>query len=87
MSSTFVFYLTKYLERQPNLTAIHIIEVGSWKGRSTVEMAQHCIRLVGANRTCTLLAVDTWTGSAEHYEAMDELGVGKQFRDNDGTFK
>ncbi|WP_207485730.1 class I SAM-dependent methyltransferase [Arenibaculum pallidiluteum] len=44
---------------QPDL----IVEVGSWKGRSAVHMA----RRASAFRPLTMVCVDTWLGSVEHW--------------------
>lgn len=47
-------------ETKPKL----LIEVGSWMGQSCVNFARAVKRL---NLDCTVLAVDTWLGSAEHW--------------------
>lgn len=41
-----------------------IVEVGSWKGRSAVAMADACRQL---DLTTTIVCVDTWLGSPEHF--------------------
>ena len=46
-----------------------IIEVGSWKGRSTVELAKACENITTTfKKACHVIAIDTWLGSSEHYE-------------------
>lgn len=41
-----------------------IIEVGSWKGRSAINMAKKAMALgIG----CEILCIDTWLGSPEHW--------------------
>jgi len=47
---------------------IRVIEVGSFKGRSTIAMAQECRKLeLANNRSCSILAIDTWTGSGDMF--------------------
>jgi Methyltransferase domain len=41
-----------------------MVEVGSWKGRSAINMAKH-IKALGLD--CELVCVDTWLGSPEHW--------------------
>lgn len=41
-----------------------IIEVGSWKGRSSINMAKEVKK---HNLECEILCVDTWLGSPEHW--------------------
>ena len=41
-----------------------IIEVGSWKGRSAINMAR-TVRALGLQ--CEIVCVDTWLGSPEHW--------------------
>lgn len=41
-----------------------ILEVGSWKGRSAVNMARKVREL---NLVCEIVCVDTWLGSPEHW--------------------
>lgn len=43
-----------------------IIEVGSWKGQSTIELAKMC-----KHRDCEVLAVDTWLGSPGFFTHPD----------------
>ncbi|WP_216905035.1 class I SAM-dependent methyltransferase [Synechococcus sp. CCY 9618] len=49
-----------------NVTTSLIIEVGSWKGRSAINMA----KVVRDNSLeCEILCIDTWLGSPEHWLA------------------
>lgn len=41
-----------------------IVEVGSWKGRSAINMAR-IVRALGLD--CEIVCVDTWLGSPEHW--------------------
>jgi SAM-dependent methyltransferase len=41
-----------------------IVEVGSWKGRSAINMAR-TVRALGLD--CEIICVDTWLGSPEHW--------------------
>lgn len=50
-----------------------IVEVGSWKGRSAVNMARLCERL---NLQTTLICVDTWLGSLENYAKHTDVNRG-----------
>ena len=47
-------------ENRPSL----IIELGAFLGNSTISMAQH---LKQNNIQCTIITIDTWLGSAEHW--------------------
>ena len=47
-------------EKKPNL----ILELGTFLGNSTITMAKHIKQL---NLNCTIIAVDTWLGSEEHW--------------------
>uniref|UniRef100_A0A914X7Y5 Class I SAM-dependent methyltransferase n=1 Tax=Plectus sambesii TaxID=2011161 RepID=A0A914X7Y5_9BILA len=68
LDNSFTFYMKQWLERYPNaIEPVRIIEVGSFKGRSTITMGEICKKLA-FTRQCSILAVDTWTGSAEFYE-------------------
>lgn len=44
-----------------------IIEVGTWKGQSAINMARH---IVETGLKCRILCVDTWLGSLEHVDTM-----------------
>lgn len=46
-----------------------IIEVGSWKGRSAIRMAQLALR---HNPDIEIVCIDTWLGSYEHWVGIDE---------------
>ena len=46
-----------------------IVEVGTWKGTSAINMAEICRKLgIDASIVC----VDTWLGSVEHWENRDD---------------
>lgn len=45
-----------------------IIEVGTWKGRSAINMANICKRL---GLDTQILCIDTWLGSVEHWTHLD----------------
>lgn len=45
-----------------------IIEVGTWKGKSAIHMANIC-RDLGLNTE--ILCIDTWLGSVEHWTHLD----------------
>lgn len=55
-----------------NLKPDLIIEVGSWKGASTVPMAKTMRRY---RDDCAILCVDTWLGSAEHWMKTEWHGL------------
>jgi len=65
-------YLRQFIaDKKPKI----IVEVGSWLGSSTIDMAKH---LSIANPAGKLYAVDTWQGSIEHQqtqELQDQLKV------------
>lgn len=46
------------------LRPTRIVEVGSWKGRSAINMAR-VVRALGLE--CEIVCVDTWLGSPEHW--------------------
>ncbi len=46
---------------------IRIVEVGSWKDRSTTTMADFCRKFRPEPLNCTLLAIDTWLGPGYLY--------------------
>ena len=45
-----------------------IVEVGTWKGRSAINMAK-IVKSLGLD--CTIICVDTWLGSPEHFLGGD----------------
>ena len=45
-----------------NATAL-VVEVGSWRGQSTISMAKMCLQ----RRRCHIIAIDTWLGSSLMY--------------------
>lgn len=63
-----------------------IIEVGAWKGLSTIIMASLCAR----NKLDTkIITIDTWLGAQEHWDLLDKyrdcgypIGLYKQFLAN-----
>lgn len=54
---------------KPNL----IIEVGSWKGRSGINMAK---KMISSNIEGEILCIDTWLGSPEHWLRDFDKGDG-----------
>jgi predicted O-methyltransferase YrrM len=42
-----------------------IIEVGSWKGKSAINMAKIVKKM---NLQCSIICIDTWLGSIEHWQ-------------------
>lgn len=52
-----------------NLKPQLIIEVGSWKGRSAINMAKH-IQSLGLDTE--VLCIDTWLGSPEHWQGPQD---------------
>ncbi len=43
-----------------------IIEVGTWKGKSTIQMA-NCLKKFNSETKATIIAVDTWLGAPEFW--------------------
>jgi hypothetical protein len=43
-----------------------IIEVGTWKGRSTIQMA-NCLKKINPATTASIIAIDTWLGAPEFW--------------------
>ena len=54
-----------------NQDGAHIVEVGSWKGRSASFMA---VEIINSNKNIKFDCVDTWEGSIEHktYDVITE---------------
>lgn len=52
-----------------NFKPARIIEVGSWKGRSAINMAKICKKM---GLDSEILCIDTWLGSVEHWTHEDE---------------
>lgn len=50
----------------------HIVEVGSWKGKSSVYMA---VEIINANKTIKFDCVDTWLGSASESSHQQDTYV------------
>jgi hypothetical protein len=49
-----------------------IIEVDSWKVKSTVELAKACKEVTTkSKKACYVIAIDTMLGSSEHYETAE----------------
>jgi len=48
----------------------HFVEVGSWKGRSSVFMA---VEIINSGRNIRFDCVDTWEGSVEHITISDVI--------------
>ncbi len=53
---------TSFLKKDTSL----IIEVGTWKGRSTIQMA-NCLKKFNPSTKATIIAVDTWLGAPEFW--------------------
>ena len=53
-----------------------IIEVGSWKGRSAINIAKLCLN---HHKDFEIVCVDTWLGSVEHWLKVDENLSSKSF--------
>lgn len=51
-----------------------IVEVGSWKGRSAVNIANTCLKYYG---DFEIVCIDTWLGSVEHWLEIDK-NLGKR---------
>lgn len=49
-----------------------IIEVGSWKGASAIHMARSALAAGGSP---TILCIDTWLGSPDHFTSPGTFGV------------
>jgi len=47
---------------------VSILEIGSWKGRSAINMARKAQSL---GLSCEIVCVDTWLGSAEHWRRTE----------------
>lgn len=58
-------FIEKIDELKPKL----IVEVGTWKGGSAINMAKHLKKI---NSKAKIVCVDTWLGSLEHWMAKDE---------------
>jgi len=64
------------LDRVNAITDPLIIEVGVWKGGSSIAMAQ---QLASKKANGTVVAIDTFLGSSEHYlsyNVLDSVGIG-----------
>lgn len=57
------------------------VEVGSWKGRSSVFMG---VEILNSNKNIEFYCVDTWKGSSEHIgmDILNEDGLYKEFIKN-----
>ena len=79
-------FLTDFLEGDCEKI---IIEVGVWKGASTIHMANHC---KNSHSNSVIISVDTFLGSSEHYNNsryqsnfgnnLGEINLLKQFVSN-----
>ena len=54
-----------------------IIEVGTWKGRSAIQMAKYCLK---HKKDFEIVCVDTWLGSVEHWAGVDPNLRNKNFK-------
>lgn len=59
-----------------------IIEVGSWKGRSAINMARYA---KAAGLETEILCVDTWLGSPEHWTQRDDVKCYPSLKIKNGT--
>lgn len=57
------------------------VEIGSWKGRSSVFMG---VEIFNSNKNIEFFCVDTWKGSSEHVgmDILNEDGLYKEFINN-----
>lgn len=69
--ANFINYFDEALQRTNTKSAVSIIEVGTWKGLSSIKMANH---LKKQDKPGTIIAIDTWLGSPEHMR-MQVLGA------------
>lgn len=65
MCETFAEMFRNGLLKKSKNDKIRIIEVGSWKGLSTVTMAQECKHM--GYKNVDIIAVDTWLGAPEFW--------------------
>jgi hypothetical protein len=63
----------------PSLTALTVVEIGSWKGRSTIAMSLGLEHRAGSG---TVFAIDPHTGSREHREQLGEVDTFAEFEQN-----
>lgn len=67
------------LARYAKLVEYPIVELGSWKGKSTVYLAEGSLE----GNKVRVYAVDTWNGSNEHHKLkIDCKGLYEQFLEN-----
>lgn len=64
-----------------NLKPSLIIEVGSWKGRSAINMAK---KMESLNIDGEILCVDTWLGSPEHWLGKEDKNLYASLRITNG---
>ena len=57
------------------------VEIGSWKGRSSIFMA---VEIINSNKNIKQYCVDTWKGSAEHirFSILNDDGLYHEFLKN-----
>lgn len=62
-------------------TGSTFVEVGSWRGRSSVYMG---VEIVNSGKQIDLVCVDTWEGSVEHqgWDILEDDGLWKDFQKN-----
>ena len=72
--------LNELAARHPSTKPLTVVEIGSWKGRSTIALALGLAER-GAD-SGTVYAIDPHTGSKEHREQLGEVDTFAEFEQN-----